>query len=205
MVKFRLPCGLLLIATLPAFGQQQPLVTFESPTVCLGAHGVWRWAAKNDTASPPDTITPDHHIKPSDIAAWDDLDREVKGRSPRFGREKEWFALTGRVAGVKAEEDGDLHIELRDADNPYGVRVVVEVPLDHHGGKTPWNPIRQTVFGWNDQKFHHTFLGPLHRERNHQGLGNRLIEPGPEVGRRNGRIDCHERLGGLLRYYYRAA
>jgi hypothetical protein len=30
----------------------------------------------------------------------------------------------------KAEEDGDLHIELRDADNPHGVRVVVEVPLD---------------------------------------------------------------------------
>jgi hypothetical protein len=30
--------------------------------------------------------------------------------------------------------------------------VVVEVPLDHHGGKTPWNPIRQMVFGWSDQK-----------------------------------------------------
>jgi len=36
-----------------------------------------------------------------------------------------------RVAGVKAEEDGDLHIELRAEDNPHGVRVVVEVPLDH--------------------------------------------------------------------------
>ena len=61
--------------------------------------------------------------------------------------------LTGRVAHVKAEEDGDLHIELRDADNPHGVRVVVEVPLDHHGGKTPWNAIRETVFGWSDQTF----------------------------------------------------
>jgi len=55
---------------------------------------------------------------------------EVKSRSPRFGREKEWFVVTGRVAQVKAEEDGDLHIELRDADNPHGVLVVVEVPLD---------------------------------------------------------------------------
>jgi hypothetical protein len=54
---------------------------------------------------------------------------------------------------VKAEEDGDLHIELRDADNPHGVRVVVEVPLDHHGGKTPWNGIRETVFRWSDQTF----------------------------------------------------
>jgi hypothetical protein len=95
----------------------------------------------------------DHHIKPSDIAAWDDPDREVTGHTQRLGREKEWFALIGRVAGVKAEEDGDLHIELRDADNPHGVRVVVEVPLDRHGGKTPWNPIRQTVFGWSDQTF----------------------------------------------------
>jgi hypothetical protein len=63
------------------------------------------------------------------------------------------LALTGRVTGVKAEEDGDLHIELRDADNPHGVRVVVEVPLDRHGGKTPWNGIRENVFGWSDQTF----------------------------------------------------
>jgi hypothetical protein len=28
--------------------------------------------------------------------------------------------VTGQVAQVKAEEDGDLHIELRDADNPHG-------------------------------------------------------------------------------------
>jgi hypothetical protein len=61
--------------------------------------------------------------------------------------------VTGRVAHVKAEEDGDLHIELRDEDNPHGVRVVVEVPLDRHDGKTPWNAIRETVFGWSDQQF----------------------------------------------------
>jgi hypothetical protein len=98
-------------------------------------------------------IAPDHNIKPSDIAAWDDLDHAMKSQTPRFGREKEWFALTGRVAGVKAEEDGDLHIELRDADNPHGVHVVVEGPLDHHGGKTAWNGIRETAFGWSDQTF----------------------------------------------------
>jgi hypothetical protein len=116
MIKSRVSIGLLLTATLPAFGQHhhEPLVTFESPTVCRGDHGFWRWAAKTHTAAPPDTIAPDHHVKPSDIAAWDDPDREVKSRSPRFGREKEWFVLTGRVAQVKAEEDGDLHIELRD-------------------------------------------------------------------------------------------
>jgi hypothetical protein len=61
--------------------------------------------------------------------------------------------VTGRVAHVKAEEDGDLHIELRDADNPHGARVVVEVPLDHHGGTTPWNDTREKVFAWSDQAF----------------------------------------------------
>ena len=42
-------------------------------------------------------------------------------------------------------------------------------------------------------------------ERNHQGLGNRLIAAGEEVGRRHGVVECRERLGGMLRYYYRAA
>jgi transposase InsO family protein len=48
------------------------------------------------------------------------------------------------------------------------------------------------------------FIVHYHRERNHQGLGNRLITPGP---RRVGgtRVRCRERLGGLLRYYHRAA
>jgi hypothetical protein len=50
-----------------------------------------------------------------------------------------------------------------------------------------------------------SFLVHFHRERNHQELGNRLIEPGPEVGRRAGHIESHDRLGGLLRYYYRRA
>jgi len=44
-----------------------------------------------------------------------------------------------------------------------------------------------------------------HSERNHQGLENRLIDPGPEVGSVAGKIECRERLGGLLRYYHRAA
>jgi len=42
-------------------------------------------------------------------------------------------------------------------------------------------------------------------ERNHQGLDNRLIEPGEEVGSTDGEVACRERLGGMLRYYYRKA
>ena len=39
-------------------------------------------------------------------------------------------------------------------------------------------------------------------ERNHQGLANKIIDPGDEVGRASGQVKCRERLGGLLRYHY---
>jgi putative transposase len=49
------------------------------------------------------------------------------------------------------------------------------------------------------------FLEHYHAERNHQGLGNQLTHPGEEVGQSLGEVQCRERLGGLLRYYYRDA
>lgn len=49
------------------------------------------------------------------------------------------------------------------------------------------------------------FLEHYHTERNHRGLGNQLIDPGEEVGRPLGEVQCRERMGGLLRYYHRAA
>ena len=44
-----------------------------------------------------------------------------------------------------------------------------------------------------------------HRERNHQGLNNKLLKPQASVGLRSGQIRCRQRLGGLLKYYYRSA
>jgi putative transposase len=41
-------------------------------------------------------------------------------------------------------------------------------------------------------------------ERNHQGIGNRLIEP-TIAANGGGTIQCRERLGGLLRFYHREA
>ncbi len=49
------------------------------------------------------------------------------------------------------------------------------------------------------------FLIHYHHERNHQGLGNRLIDPQREIGSLEGSVACRERLGGILRYYYRDA
>ena len=51
----------------------------------------------------------------------------------------------------------------------------------------------------------HAYVSHFHKERNHQGLENRLIEPGEEVGSSCGAIQCREHLGGILRYYYRQA
>jgi transposase InsO family protein len=46
------------------------------------------------------------------------------------------------------------------------------------------------------------FAEHYHRERNHQGLENKIAEP--EVGSaEKGNVNCRERLGGLLRYYDR--
>jgi hypothetical protein len=44
-----------------------------------------------------------------------------------------------------------------------------------------------------------------HRERNHQGLDNKLICPDPQLARKGGEVRRRERLGGLLNYYYRRA
>jgi putative transposase len=49
------------------------------------------------------------------------------------------------------------------------------------------------------------FTHHYHTERNHQGLGNNLIEPGAELGYSEGDAQCRDRLGGMLRYYYRDA
>ena len=48
------------------------------------------------------------------------------------------------------------------------------------------------------------FVAHYHRERNHQGLDNELIE-GQPAKRCVGRVRRHQRLGGLLNYYARAA
>ena len=47
------------------------------------------------------------------------------------------------------------------------------------------------------------FTAHYHAERNHQGIGNELIDGAELPG--SGPVECQERLGGLLKYYQRAA
>ena len=44
-------------------------------------------------------------------------------------------------------------------------------------------------------------------ERNHQGMDNLILFPlnSDRVGESKGSMDCRERLGGLLKFYYRTA
>ena len=51
------------------------------------------------------------------------------------------------------------------------------------------------------------YLEHYHRERNHQGKGNVLLFPASTSNKpgAQGAIGCRERLGGLLKYYRRAA
>lgn len=49
------------------------------------------------------------------------------------------------------------------------------------------------------------FVAHYHAERNHQGKGNTLLFPAPVTNARRRDVHCRERLGGLLRYYCRAA
>jgi putative transposase len=51
------------------------------------------------------------------------------------------------------------------------------------------------------------YVEHYHRERNHQGLSNRLIEQAPAAvaAGADAPIVCRERLGGLLKHYHREA
>lgn len=50
-----------------------------------------------------------------------------------------------------------------------------------------------------------SYVEHYHAERNHQGLGNQLIDPVDDIGKTEGEIVCRERLGGMLKFYHRRA
>ncbi len=48
------------------------------------------------------------------------------------------------------------------------------------------------------------YVAHYHNERNHQGVGNRLLEPLSTVSSTDEPIDYREYLGGMLKFYDRA-
>ncbi len=51
----------------------------------------------------------------------------------------------------------------------------------------------------------HEYVEHYHRERNHQGLDNQLLERAPPPANTDAGVHRRERIGGLLNYYYREA
>jgi transposase InsO family protein len=49
------------------------------------------------------------------------------------------------------------------------------------------------------------YMDHYHRERNHQSLDNQLVVPQAANENAVGPVQCRERLGGMLRFYYRNA
>ena len=131
-----------------AVARPRPPVTFASPCECRDAHGQARLAVKEDPSTPPADANTIQALTPSDILSWPGLTAHLTRQSERIGVENNWFAVTGRVVVVRAETDGDLHIELRDATGDKSGIVVVEVPA-----KPQWCDIRKTVFGWAQTRF----------------------------------------------------
>jgi transposase InsO family protein len=57
---------------------------------------------------------------------------------------------------------------------------------------------------WHFRRLVREFVDHYHWERNHQGIGNELIERLP-VRRTSGLVRRRQRIGGILSYYYRSA
>jgi hypothetical protein len=149
----RLPTQIIWLALLccPVFelrgwDPQHP-VTYSSECSCEGDHGVARWRAKTDAATPPANSRDIQAIMPSEIFGWQGPGMIPRGGA-RSGKEVHWFALTGRVISVQAESDGDVHMVLVNAHDKQPGKVIAEIPL---GAK--WCALRTTVFSWTNATF----------------------------------------------------
>ncbi len=122
-----------------------------------------------------------------------------------------WFGSDGKrfSKSFKSRKEADRYAETKQAevrvgkgDRPRAVTLgeFARMYLDLRGDLAATTKIEhERTLRFNE------FLAHYHHERNHQGLGNRLIDPREEVGATDGSVTCRERLGGLLRYYYRQA
>jgi putative transposase len=110
----------------------------------------------------------------------------IHDRDPLFTSEFQMILRAGGVRTVKLPaQSPDL--------NAYAERFVRSIKEECLSQMIPLGErhLRTAVMEYTEH---------YHRERNHQGIGNRLIDPRPGG---SGEIHRHERLGGLLNYYYR--
>ena len=140
--------AILAVVFLCGVASAAPLVTYESTCECRDNHGKHRWSEKNDPALPPTDASAIQAVTPSDIFTWQGPTEPLKSSSGRIAAEQKWYALTGRVVELRAEEDGDLHIALADASGDKPGVVVAEIPT-----KPQWCELRKIVFSWTQVQF----------------------------------------------------
>ena len=109
------------------------------------------------------------------------------------------LSLEGDAGETTTLDDGSTRLPARSPNlNAYAerfVRTIKESCLE-----------RMILFGEQSlRRVTGEFLAHYHRERNHQGLDNRLIFPGPASTDLAAPIERRQRLGGTLNYYYRQA
>ena len=126
----------------------QRIAMVEPPCSCHDNHGKARLSMKNDPSPPPTDASAIQAVTPSDMFSWPGPVARLTPQSKLTGLEEKWFALTGRVVGIKSETDGNLHIALARATGDKPGIVVCEVPA-----KPQWCEIRNTVFSWTRTKF----------------------------------------------------
>ena len=126
----------------------------------------------------------------------------VRARLQRLrGRRRRCVLLAADALGEEASEAG-----LRVVQTPY------QAPNANAYAERFVRSIKEEclsrVIPVGERHFRRTiaeFVAHYHRERNHQGLENELIEGAPAMEEQVGRIRRRQRLGRLLNYYYRAA
>ena len=127
-------------------------------------------------------------------------------------------AFTGFIFGKRyliMDRDSSFHAEFRQLLESSGVRPVRIPPSSpncnaylerFHGSFKREAADRVIFFGEAHlRRVVDEYLVHYHRERNHQGLEGKIIDPSEEVGLTAGTICRRERLGGMLNYYYREA
>jgi transposase InsO family protein len=115
----------------------------------------------------------------------------IHDRDPLFGKE---FQGTLRQAGVRCLRMPKQSPNL----NAYSERFVQTIKSECLE--------KMVIFGEKHLRYVvDEFVAHYHQERPHQGLGNRRIMESGQDPPDRGRILCRERLGGLLKTYYRKA
>ena len=115
----------------------------------------------------------------------------IHDRDPLF---TDAFRELLKLSGVKT-----VKLPVRSPDlNAYTERFVLSVRSECLGQIIPLGErhLRKAV---------KEFTEHYHIERNHQGLNNELIEKPSDAPNMDGAVECQERLGGVLNYYYRRA